>query len=55
MSRRLVGSRVETTVRLSRPRILWRPSLAWAVAMAVIMAIGILNLGGQSEFLYWQF
>jgi alginate O-acetyltransferase complex protein AlgI len=36
-------------------RILWTPSLAWAVALSVIVAIGILNLGGHSEFLYWQF
>jgi len=36
-------------------RILWGPSLAWAVAVSIIVAIGILNLGGQSEFLYWQF
>ena len=36
-------------------RFLWRPSLAWAAAVAAIVAIGILNLGGQSEFLYWQF
>jgi alginate O-acetyltransferase complex protein AlgI len=38
-----------------RIRILWGPSLAWAAAVAAIVAIGILNLGGQSEFLYWQF
>jgi alginate O-acetyltransferase complex protein AlgI len=36
-------------------RFHWKPSLAWAVAVAAIVAIGILNLGGQSEFLYWQF
>ncbi len=36
-------------------RVLWRPSLVWAVAISMIVAIGILNLGGQSEFLYWQF
>jgi alginate O-acetyltransferase complex protein AlgI len=36
-------------------RILWGPSLAWAFAVAIVVAIGILNLGGQSEFLYWQF
>jgi len=36
-------------------RLLWTPSLAWAVAVSVIVAIGILYLGGQSEFLYWQF
>lgn len=36
-------------------RILWRPSLAWAIAVSIIVAVGILNLGGRSEFLYWQF
>jgi len=36
-------------------RVLWTPSLAWAVAVSMIVVIGILNLGGQSEFLYWQF
>jgi hypothetical protein len=35
--------------------ILWRPSLAWAAVVSMIAAIGILYLGGQSEFLYWQF
>ncbi len=38
-----------------RTRILWRPSLLWAVAVSMISAIAILNLSGQSEFLYWQF
>jgi alginate O-acetyltransferase complex protein AlgI len=38
-----------------KTRALWEPSLAWAVAVSMIVAIGILNLGGQSEFLYWQF
>ncbi len=36
-------------------RMLWRPSLAWAVAVSMVAATGILYLGGQSEFLYWQF
>jgi alginate O-acetyltransferase complex protein AlgI len=39
----------------AQPRILWGPSLAWAAVVSVIAAIGILYLGGQSEFLYWQF
>jgi alginate O-acetyltransferase complex protein AlgI len=39
----------------AKTRILWGPSLAWAVAVSMIAAIGILYLGGQSEFLYWQF
>jgi len=38
-----------------KTRALWEPSLTWAVAVSMIVAIGILNLGGQSEFLYWQF
>ncbi len=36
-------------------RILWSPSLTWALAMSIIVLIGIINLGGRSEFLYWQF
>jgi len=39
----------------AEPRILWGPSLAWAAAVSLIAAIGILYVGGQSEFLYWQF
>lgn len=38
-----------------RLRPAWGPSLAWAVAMSLVVAMGVLNLGGQSEFLYWQF
>ena len=36
-------------------RILWAPSLAWAIVVSIITATGILYLGGRSEFLYWQF
>jgi hypothetical protein len=39
----------------AKSRLLWAPSLAWAVAVSMIAAIAILYLGGQSEFLYWQF
>jgi alginate O-acetyltransferase complex protein AlgI len=35
--------------------IQWVPSLAWAVAVSVIVTIAVLHLGGNSEFLYWQF
>jgi len=38
-----------------RNRILWGPSLARAAAVSIITVVGILYLGGQSEFLYWQF
>lgn len=36
-------------------RLNWSPSLGWALAVAVIAVVGILHLGGVSEFLYWQF
>jgi alginate O-acetyltransferase complex protein AlgI len=35
--------------------LVWNASVAWGIALAVVAAIGILHLGGQSEFLYWQF
>ena len=39
----------------AKTRLRWTPSLVWAVAVSMITAIAILYLGGQSEFLYWQF
>jgi alginate O-acetyltransferase complex protein AlgI len=33
----------------------WSPSLSWAIGASVMAAIGVLHLGGKSEFLYWQF
>lgn len=33
----------------------WNPSLAWAIGMSIIAALGVYSLGGPSEFLYWQF
>jgi alginate O-acetyltransferase complex protein AlgI len=33
----------------------WRPSIPWAIGMSAIAVIGIYFIGGQSEFLYWQF
>jgi len=38
-----------------RLRLRWEPSPVWALVVAAIGAIGVLHLGGQSEFLYWQF
>jgi hypothetical protein len=36
-------------------RISWRPTLAWAFVVATVAAVGVLQLSGPSEFLYWQF
>ncbi len=33
----------------------WVPSVVWATAVAVIAVLGVANLAGASEFLYWQF
>ena len=33
----------------------WKPSLAWAVGISGVAVIAVLLLGGESEFLYWQF
>jgi len=40
---------------IGRRMVEWNPSLAWAIGISVVAAIGILSLGGESEFLYWQF
>lgn len=36
-------------------RLTWRPTFAWAIAVCILAAIGMYHLGGNSEFLYWQF
>ena len=33
----------------------WDPCIGWAIGMSIITAMGIFFVGGQSEFLYWQF
>lgn len=33
----------------------WKPSVAWAIGVAAVAAFAMLHLGGNSEFLYWQF
>jgi alginate O-acetyltransferase complex protein AlgI len=45
---RPMGSTIDRIVK-------WNASLAWAIGVSVVAMIGILSLGGPSEFLYWQF
>jgi D-alanyl-lipoteichoic acid acyltransferase DltB (MBOAT superfamily) len=33
----------------------WKPTFPWALATAVLAGIVIMQWGGKSEFLYWQF
>jgi D-alanyl-lipoteichoic acid acyltransferase DltB (MBOAT superfamily) len=35
--------------------LLWRPSVQWALVMAVAGNVALLSLGGTTEFLYFQF
>jgi hypothetical protein len=36
-------------------RLTWRPDLAWAIAIALMALVGLLQLSHVSEFLYFQF
>ncbi|WP_158927992.1 MBOAT family protein [Acidisphaera sp. S103] len=36
-------------------RFVWQPTRGWAVAIGVAACIGVLAIGGTSEFLYFQF
>jgi alginate O-acetyltransferase complex protein AlgI len=36
-------------------RLTWRCNTRWALAMAVVLALGLLSLTRPSEFLYFQF
>jgi len=40
---------------VGRRMVEWNPSVGWAIGISAIAAMGILSLGGPSEFLYWQF
>ena len=35
--------------------LVWTPSLAWAAGLGALACLAVFRLGGQSEFLYWQF
>lgn len=35
--------------------IQWGPNLAWAVGLGTLLALALIGLGGESEFIYFQF
>jgi alginate O-acetyltransferase complex protein AlgI len=39
----------------SKMALQWRPTVAWAMVVAVVAVWGISRLSSPSEFLYWQF
>ena len=36
-------------------RLQWLPTFGWAAIVSMLAATAVLQLGGKSEFLYWQF
>ena len=50
-----LGVKPHTTDFAGKSIIEWNASLPWAIGVSIVAAIGILSLGGPSEFLYWQF
>jgi len=40
---------------IPRSRLAWRPNLPWAAALGGAACLGLLSLGGSSEFLYFRF
>jgi len=40
---------------VGRRVIAWSASPAWAIILSVVAAVAVSHLGGESEFLYWQF
>jgi alginate O-acetyltransferase complex protein AlgI len=52
---RRVGPALDAVRAGPLPRLAWEPSLPWAVAMGSGAALGLLALGGTSEFLYFRF
>jgi D-alanyl-lipoteichoic acid acyltransferase DltB (MBOAT superfamily) len=37
------------------PRLVWRPTLPWAMAFGAAATLGLLSIGGTGEFLYYRF
>ncbi len=38
-----------------RSVLAWRPNMVWACAIGAMLSLGVLSLGGTTEFLYFQF
>jgi len=52
---RAVGPALDPVRAGPWPWLVWRPSLSWALAIGGAAALGLLSLGGTSEFLYFRF
>jgi D-alanyl-lipoteichoic acid acyltransferase DltB (MBOAT superfamily) len=36
-------------------RLKWSPTIAWGIFVSILAAAAVYRVGGESEFLYWQF
>lgn len=50
-----IGVKASEAPNLFRASIGWRPSLLWAFFVGIVAFAAIANVGGYTEFLYWQF
>jgi D-alanyl-lipoteichoic acid acyltransferase DltB (MBOAT superfamily) len=51
----LSAPRPTMEISLLRRAFVWTPSLLWLAGVGALACIAVFWLGGQSEFLYWQF
>jgi hypothetical protein len=51
----VLGAPRRLTLPVVTSALRWRPSVAWAWGLGVLLAGCILSLSNLSEFLYWQF
>ena len=50
-----LGIKAADSAPVLERKLAWSPSLVWVAAVSALIAIGMLRIGGHSEFLYWQF
>jgi D-alanyl-lipoteichoic acid acyltransferase DltB (MBOAT superfamily) len=51
----LSAPRAAAEIHWVRRLLSWSPSLSWAIGLSALAFAAVMRLGGQSEFLYWQF
>jgi len=51
----LAAPRAALEIGWLRRALVWTPSLVWVAGLGALACVAVFRLGGQSEFLYWQF
>ena len=50
-----IGVKASDTPNFFGFSIRWYPTMLWAIVVAIVAFTAITNIGGYTEFLYWQF